>query len=983
MKLKLQKYFYLIFILLLKTQPIQAQYDFNWYYQESDNFIVIYLDSHSHLVSHILRSAENTLQALTKILDYQPSEKIVINTYDFSDYGSAGTTTVPHNFIRLEIEPFELGYETMPFNERLQWIISHEMVHVAMNDQATKIEKYSRKIFSKVPPEKNQPITVFYSLLTNFSRYTPRWHQEGIAVFFETWLSGGYGRMLSNFDEMFFRALVAEKRPFSSLLQLDGKDSRTSHFLEMLFYFYGERFVSYLAVKYPGDKIVDWFSVEDKDFYANFEKKFIRTYGLDLNSAWNNFILFEKKFQEDNLKRLLSAPLTSVKKLQNKPFGWVTGPYYDTKTNSILFGNHQSHQLTAINELNLKTKQVNKIGSLPSPSMIQVSSTAYDSENRLFFYTTNNNQLFRDIRVLDLVSAQKKQLFKNVRIGQLTVCAKTRDLWGVQHSAGKAAIVYSPYPYRNLIPTVQFDIGDNLQHLAMSPDGNFLAATLHRANGRQTIIAADVNQLKNQGKFQYQLITEDGVPEFPSWSPDSEFLYWNAYTNGVSNIYRYDFLSENTKAFSHTSIGLFRPTYISPDTLFAFEFTSDGFLPVLLPNRPAQYLPAIEYLGQCVIDKNPKVTQWALEPVLNIEEEPSNKTDSNKYSGLSSLQFHSFIPIITGFQNQKVLGFYTHLADPLFIHDLTFEIGYSPFNKNSVAPKIHFKGKYEFKRQFSIGVDHNATDFYDLFNERKRGMTGTKITAGNTHFWKYDNPHKIKQSSEIALYTGIEAINDNLVNVFQPDFFILQSTVNSTNTRRSIGSTDKESGSIWETTAMVFGVDPNDLRLVGGLHIEWDSFTTFTWPHNIIHLKLAAGIWHTEKNLAIGKFYFGGFGNRHLENINAKQFRNVFRFPGIPIYSLAAGQFGKIMIENNLPPLRLAWPLLGNHYISHIDASWYTQGLFTDSEQDKNWVDLGTQINIVIKHWYNLESTFSAGIAKAWSVSGSNWEWFVSYKVLR
>ena len=89
------------------------------------------------------------------------------------------------------------------------------------------------------------------------------------------------------------------------------------------------------------------------------------------------------------------------------------------------------------------------------------------------------------------------------------------------------------------------------------------------------------------------------------------------------------------------------------------------------------------------------------------------------------------------------------------------------------------------------------------------------------------------------------------------------------------------------------------------------------------------------------------------------------------------------MVENNLPPLRLAWPMIGHHYIHHLDVSCFSQGLIVDADPDKYWIDIGAQINISFKHWYNLESTLSAGIAKAWSHHSSNWEWFVSYKILR
>ena len=65
-------------------------------------------------------------------------------------------------------------------------------------------------------------MSVFYSLLTSANRYTPRWHQEGIAVFLSTWLSGGYGRTLGSFDEMYFRSLVLDSLPFSTPEELES-----------------------------------------------------------------------------------------------------------------------------------------------------------------------------------------------------------------------------------------------------------------------------------------------------------------------------------------------------------------------------------------------------------------------------------------------------------------------------------------------------------------------------------------------------------------------------------------------------------------------------------------------------------------------------------------------------------------------------------------------------------------------------------------
>jgi hypothetical protein len=971
-------------VLLLSPAAKAQLTQFDWFTQESANFTIIYREPHAYLAPLILGSAERVLAQLTGLFNYEPSEKIVINTYDFSDYGAAGTTTLPHNFIRLEIEPLELGYENIPYNERINWLITHELVHVVVNDLASNSEELFRSMFSKVPPEKDQPLSILYSLLTSYSRYTPRWHQEGIAVFLETWLTGGYGRVLGNFDEMFFRTMVLDNKTFPTYLKIDTKLRHDSFLLDLLYYLYGGRFASYLASKYGPEKLLLWYGTRSDKFNRGYETEFKSVFGPDLHTAWQDYIRDETQFQEENIRKLKSAPPTPIIRLQKKPMGWVTQPYADSAGTAIIIGNHQAHYLTSIKTLNVRrTGVMDEIGSIPTPSLIQLASTAYDENLGLFFYTTNNNQLYRDIWVLNAASKKTKLLFRDARVGQLTVSPVTHELWGMRHAGGKAALVYSAHPYRKLVPMIEFEFGDVLQHLSISPTGGFLAATLHQSSGRQAIVVADVEILKKTGKFSYQVISEDGSPEFPSWSPDQDYLYWNAYSNGVSNIYRYHRETSKIEAMSHGLTGLFRPVYLNVDSLFALEFHSDGFVPVILPNRTVNRLPAIRYYGQRIVDRYPSVTELALNPT----EEDGNAHDKGlpekQYRGLSNLQIHSFIPVLSGFQSQKVVGIFAHIADPLFTHDLRFEGGVSPFNENPVAPKTHVKAEYQYKRRLSLGIEHNAPNFYDLFNDRKQGMIGTRVKLGYVRYWKYDNPHKIKQTSELAAYRGIEAINDNLVKVSQPDFLVFQTSISSRNIRRAIGSVDSEVGAEWMATLMSFGVDPSNLQIVGGIHVEYGRYLRWALPHNVLHLKLAAGLRYTEKQLAIGRFYFGGFGNRGVDKENVKQYRKAFRFPGMPIYSLDARRFAKIMIEQNLPPLHFGNVKIGQHFLSHADVSFYSQSLIVDGGQENKWVDLGTQINFLFKHWFNLESTLSAGIAQAWSRKGRSWEWFVSLKLLK
>ena len=176
----------------------------DWYNKESENFKIIYRDSHAHLVNHILSSAENSLAQLKNLFNYEPDDKIIINTYDVSDYGFGATTTIPENYIRLEIEPLEPGYEMVPYSERFQWLVSHELVHIIINDMASNFESSLRNVTGKVNPDKNQPLTVFYSLFTNHNRYTPRWYQEAIAVFIEH----GLVEVMEEFLEILMKCIL-------------------------------------------------------------------------------------------------------------------------------------------------------------------------------------------------------------------------------------------------------------------------------------------------------------------------------------------------------------------------------------------------------------------------------------------------------------------------------------------------------------------------------------------------------------------------------------------------------------------------------------------------------------------------------------------------------------------------------------------------------------------------------------------------------
>ena len=718
------------------------------------------------------------------------------------------------------------------------------------------------------------------------------------------------------------------------------------------------------------------------EFYPGLESKFKDVFGINFSDAWDEFVSDEISFQKNNIALIKKYSITETRALSNEHFGWVTKTTFDRKNNSLIFGYHRSGELAEIQKFNLNTNKSTIITTLPSPSLIQVASVAYDESFNQIFFTTNNNQLYRDIWMYDLNTNKEKILFRDVRVGALTVSQTTHELWGIQHISGKAILIRSKYPYTVMQSLSVLNVGDELQDLSINPKGNLLAGTMHRSDGKQSVFISDITGIEKGKPFAFQVITAIGSPENPSWSFDGNYLYWNAYTNGVSNIYRYDLQSEEKIPLSNTTIGLFRPAEVSKDSMVAMEFSIDGFTPVKFAIKQAERLPAINYFGQKILDKAPDLYKLNLKPANEVIDK-NTFTEEKSFSSFADISVRTFIPIVSGFQSRVVLGLFTQLNDALLTHDFILEAGVSPFKETTKDIKFHLRFKYSYKQRLILAVEHNSPDFFDLFNKRERGMLGSRYAIGYNHYWVYDNPLKVKQNTELSFYNGIKFINDNLTEVRQPDYAILKSDLDIQNLRKSIGSIDWESGDQIKLSLMGYGSNPEAPKFSGQLMAEWHKLTLFLVDHNVLHFKSCIGYHFINEQLPETMFYFGGFGNREIENESVKQFEKMFRFPGIPIYSLISDKFFKVMIENSFPPIRIPDISFANIQLKNINVSIFCQGLISDSPDIEKIVDAGAQINIMFEHWYNLESTVSAGIAKAWWSQGNDFEWFISWKLLK
>src|SRR5512140_1695342 len=154
---------------LLAIFAVQQAVAQQLFHRQTEFMNLVYYDkSVEPLTFHLTRSFENSLNFHRKLFNYTPSEPVVILFQDFGDFGHGGTSTVPWNYISIGIEPFDYVYDTMPANERMNWLMHHELVHVVATDKGADRDLTFRRLFhGKVAPVKENPTSMFYSYLTS------------------------------------------------------------------------------------------------------------------------------------------------------------------------------------------------------------------------------------------------------------------------------------------------------------------------------------------------------------------------------------------------------------------------------------------------------------------------------------------------------------------------------------------------------------------------------------------------------------------------------------------------------------------------------------------------------------------------------------------------------------------------------------------------------------------------------------------------
>lgn len=963
------------------------------YKYKSDSAYVCFVDKNqSHYIPNLIRKYDQARSLHRQIWGGLPTEIPYMLLTDFADDGNAGVIAIPHTALQISLAPINKSYFPSASTEKFDFLFKHEYTHIVATDKAGAEDRRWRNFTrNKVVVNPQYPLSALWSYLDAPRWYAPRWYQEGIACFMETWLSGGVGRALGGYDEAYFRTRVKDGKDFFSVVGLETEGTTSDVEQGSTAYLYGTRFINYLAYEYGYDKLVQFYNRTD-DSRRSYVNQFENIYGSKLRDVWTQWGQFEKEHQSQNLEKIAEYPLTETAKLTEENLGSVSPMILDEDNHVMYAAVSQMGDFPQIDRLELSTdgKTITdrkRLSYIDGSRMYHPAYLAYDKKGQRLIWTDRNGKI-RGLVVYDLDKGKVVKRMKYQRVGDICYDNVNDCLYGLMSNQGICLLVKYDRDLENKTVIHTFPFGTSVSDLDVSHDGRHLTVAVQGFKGEHTLVMFSTEDLENEtGEYTVLNSFEDSnLSQFRFSADDSKLVGFSYYT-GVPNVWSYDIQSGDLNLVTNVQTGIFAPYLASDNRVYALEYSSEGMTPVTFGYKELHDANSVEFLGQKAFEANPRLAGLA-----NDENKPNHISFGEVYDSISVYKplkeagFQGIYPDISGFTDKNawnsmtpVLGARMSFYDPLSMFSANLFVGASPWSNNAWKNRFHVSADVKY-RFWTLKAAWNPTNFYDLFGPRRSSRKGYQVSLAYDYTNKIQAPFTWNWGASLAHYGDMDALplyQEIEVDKGITSFQTANVYAGLEKVRRTIGFVDGEQGYTLSANAYTYLADG---RLYPSIDFSGDfGFLLPVGQHNSFWLRTAAGHSFGDANSALGNYYFGGFRNNYVDCGTINRFRASNAFPGVRIDQIKAHSFGKFTGELDFCPIRFQNIGFLQCYPNYIQFCMFCNDLLTDGG---NYLGAGAQMNIQMVFFTHMKTTLSLGYARAWGNGLKQGEFLISLKLL-
>jgi hypothetical protein len=559
------------------TASAQVNPSLSWRTMRTTHFRVHFTPELEPLARRAATSAESSYTKLSLYLRPPPG-MIDLVIADNVDYTNGWAASFPSNRIVIYANP-PVADDALRFvDDPTELIVLHELVHIFHIDRSRGVWSLFRRVFGRDPG--------FFPMV-----YQPSWLIEGLAVYFESALTGS-GRLEATNHRMIARTAAAN-RTFPRIHELSLASPKFPYGTHA--YAYGSLFVEHLA-RMRGDSslrrfvessallVPAWLNLPARiAFGTTLTREYSRwrdsLHGVASPSTpsiagWRDLTMHGAYAQEP--RWLSDSTLTYVGTDGRTSYGayrlTLREPPADSTLRSAVCG-ARSAVCSPVARQRIgrrDTRSANVL--LPDGSLLFSKlefTSPYDVRSDLYIESPQApSRLYFDVG-----RARTRRLTRGARLSHPDVRADGLIVAMQTVPAGtRLALVSSDG--RTITPITAGDMDEQWTEPRWSPDGQRIAAIRWTRGGTSELVVVDT-----AGGIAQTIVRERAVVASPSWSWDGRAIYFTSDRTGITNIYRATLGAEPVvERVSDTQTGLFEPQ-LSPDgrQLLAVAYRADGF----------------------------------------------------------------------------------------------------------------------------------------------------------------------------------------------------------------------------------------------------------------------------------------------------------------------------------------------------------------------------------------------------------------------
>lgn len=493
------------------------------------------------------RAAVNAERAYTELSTelVPPRGTIDLVISDNVDYVNGYATPFPSNRIVVFAHPPRDASGLRNYDDWNALVVTHELTHIFHLDRSRGIWAFGQAIFGRNP-------LLFPNL------YEPHWVLEGLAVYFESRLTG-VGRLESSEHSMTARAAALANR-VPTLQELSPGTSRFPG--GEAIYIYGSLLFDYLSrTQGPGSirKFVESGAKTPLPFVLTLTSR--NAFGMSFQTAWEHW--------RDSLVREMRTPrevMPGWRQLSNAGRVALFPRWLGDTT--LVYAGDKAREMPSAYEVTLsgrETRLGRRNGTSPNVRMPD-GSILFSQPDFLDPYHIRN----------DLYVERNGSQTRLTTGARLTAPDARADgeIVAVQDEPATTRLVRLSRDGRTLVPLTSTSIDVQWADPRWSPDGSRIAA-VKQSRGRSEIAIMD-----SDGKMIDSFGATHAINSSPSWSPDGRRIYFSSERSGSPQIYVADVttFAPTVGRLSDASTGVFAPE-ASPDQtqLATLLFKADGY----------------------------------------------------------------------------------------------------------------------------------------------------------------------------------------------------------------------------------------------------------------------------------------------------------------------------------------------------------------------------------------------------------------------